>query len=48
MVDYAPLVGLPDFFRIVINAPTVDCDRDLVRLLDAIEGHAKEVVEWAK
>ncbi|CAO3688914.1 unnamed protein product [Umbelopsis ramanniana] len=45
MIDYAPLEGIPDFFRIVINAPTVDCDRDLVRLLDVVERVAKEV-DW--
>ncbi|KAG2172319.1 hypothetical protein INT43_004861 [Umbelopsis isabellina] len=46
MIDYAPLAGVPDFFRIVINAPSVDCDRDLVRLLDCIERHGQEI-EWA-
>jgi glutamate decarboxylase len=45
MIDYAPLAGIPDFFRVVINAPTVDCDRDLVRLLDAIERNGLEI-DW--
>ncbi|CAM0140421.1 unnamed protein product [Umbelopsis sp. WA50703] len=45
MIDYAPLAGVPDFFRIVINAPTVDCDRDLVRLLDCIERHSHDI-DW--
>ncbi|KAI9299802.1 pyridoxal phosphate-dependent transferase, partial [Cunninghamella echinulata] len=37
LVDHAPLNDLPDFFRVVINAPTVDVERDLVHLLDTIE-----------
>lgn len=37
MVDHAPVAGKPDFFRIVINAPTVNLHRDLETLLDTIE-----------
>lgn len=43
LVDHAPLPGVPDFFRIVINAPTVSVDRDLVALLDRIESVGNEV-----
>ncbi|CAO3592690.1 unnamed protein product [Absidia cylindrospora] len=43
LVDHAPLPGLPDFFRVVINAPTVSVDRDLVVLLDTIESVS---VDW--
>ncbi|KAG0166952.1 hypothetical protein DFQ30_006542 [Apophysomyces sp. BC1015] len=45
LVDHAPLKDQPDFFRVVINAPTVNVHRDLVQLLDAIEDASREV-EW--
>ncbi|KAI8367835.1 pyridoxal phosphate-dependent transferase [Choanephora cucurbitarum] len=45
LVDHAPLAGQPDFFRVVVNAPTVHLYRDLERLLDAIE-EASELIEW--
>ncbi|GAA5810980.1 hypothetical protein MFLAVUS_004409 [Mucor flavus] len=45
LVDHAPLKGVPDFFRIVVNAPTVSLHRDLERLLDAIE-EASVGVDW--
>lgn len=45
LVDHAPLPELPDFFRIVINAPTVNVDRDLVVLLDIIESVSTSV-DW--
>lgn len=45
LVDHAPLGNLPHFFRIVINAPTVDVHRDLARLLDAIE-QASAAIAW--
>jgi glutamate/tyrosine decarboxylase-like PLP-dependent enzyme len=47
LVDHAPLPGVPDFFRIVINAPTVSVDRDLVGLLDRIESVGNDV-NWEK
>jgi glutamate decarboxylase len=47
LVDHAPLVGQADFFRIVINAPTVSVHRDLERLLDAIE-EANTKVDWSR
>lgn len=46
MVDHAPLAGKPDFFRIVVNAPTVNLHRDLERLLDAIE-EVNATVDWS-
>ncbi|KAL9553697.1 hypothetical protein MBANPS3_003174 [Mucor bainieri] len=46
MVDHAPLVGKPDFFRIVVNAPTVNLHRDLESLLDAIE-EVNATVDWS-
>lgn len=46
LVDHAPLHGVPDFFRIVVNAPTVNLNRDLERLLDAIE-EANATVDWS-
>lgn len=45
MVDHAPLVGKSDFFRIVVNAPTVNLHRDLERLLDAIE-EVNATIDW--
>ncbi|KAF7727604.1 hypothetical protein EC973_007365 [Apophysomyces ossiformis] len=45
LVDHAPLPDQPDFFRVVINAPTVNVRRDLVQLLDAIE-HESRNVAW--
>ncbi|KAI8093458.1 pyridoxal phosphate-dependent transferase [Halteromyces radiatus] len=45
LVDHAPLNDLPDFFRIVINAPTVSVQRDLSVLLDRIELEANSI-EW--
>ncbi|ORX58875.1 PLP-dependent transferase [Hesseltinella vesiculosa] len=46
LVDRAPLVDQPDFFRLVINAPTVRLDRDLIPLLDLIETTAKDMT-WS-
>ncbi|KAI9484956.1 pyridoxal phosphate-dependent transferase [Zychaea mexicana] len=43
LVDHAPLDTLPHFFRIVINAPTVNVHRDLAALLDAIEDASKKI-----
>ncbi|KAI8328906.1 pyridoxal phosphate-dependent transferase [Chlamydoabsidia padenii] len=45
LVDHAPLPGVPDFFRIVINAPTINVNRDLVILLDRIESVGNSV-DW--
>ncbi|KAI9342702.1 pyridoxal phosphate-dependent transferase [Pilaira anomala] len=45
LVDHAPLKGVPDFFRVVVNAPTVNLHRDLEKLLDAIE-QANESIDW--
>ena len=45
LVDHAPLSGVPDFFRIVVNAPTVDLKRDLETLLEAIE-EADRNTDW--
>lgn len=45
LVDHAPLEGVPDFFRVVVNAPTVNLHRDLEKLLDAIE-QANESIDW--
>ncbi|KAI9318089.1 pyridoxal phosphate-dependent transferase [Dichotomocladium elegans] len=47
LVDHAPLSGQAHFFRIVINAPTVNVYRDLAGLLDAIED-ASKAVDWSK
>lgn len=47
LVDHAPLVGQPDFFRVVVNAPTVSVHRDLKSLLDAIE-EANIGIDWDK
>lgn len=44
LVDHAPLQGVADFFRIVINAPTVHLN-DLERLLTAIE-EANASIDW--
>lgn len=45
MVDHAPVKGQPDFFRIVINAPTVNLHRDLEKLLDTIE-EVNSQMDW--
>ncbi|KAI8063779.1 pyridoxal phosphate-dependent transferase [Gongronella butleri] len=45
LVDRAPLVDEPDFFRLVINAPTVSLERDLVPLLDMIETIGNELAK---
>lgn len=45
LVDHAPLIGVPDFFRIVVNAPTVNVHRDLVKLLDTIE-EVNTTIDW--
>lgn len=45
LVDHAPLSGVPDFFRIVINAPTVSVERDLEKLLDTIE-EVNATIDW--
>lgn len=45
LVDRSPLIGVPDFFRVVVNAPTVSLHRDLERLLDLIEEEAS-TVDW--
>jgi glutamate decarboxylase len=47
LVDHAPLYGVPDFFRIVVNNPTVNLYRDLVRLLDVIEETNASVGDWS-
>lgn len=47
LVDHAPLDGVPNFFRIVINAPTVSVQRDLAHLLDAIEA-ANRDIPWSQ
>ncbi|KAI8967026.1 pyridoxal phosphate-dependent transferase [Mycotypha africana] len=46
MIDHAPVEGIPDFFRIVINAPTVDLHDDLEKLLEAIEEADSSIEEW--
>lgn len=46
LVDHAPLKGVPDFFRIVVNNPTVNLYRDLERLLDAIEEANASIQGW--
>ncbi|CAO3623252.1 unnamed protein product [Cunninghamella blakesleeana] len=45
LVDHAPLNDLPNFFRVVINAPTVDVERDLIHLLDTIE-KVGNTIDW--
>ncbi|CDH57037.1 glutamate decarboxylase [Lichtheimia corymbifera JMRC:FSU:9682] len=45
LVDHAPLDNLAHFFRIVINAPTVNVHRDLAKLLDTIEDAGREI-DW--
>ncbi|KAI9472389.1 MAG: pyridoxal phosphate-dependent transferase [Benjaminiella poitrasii] len=47
LVDHAPLLGEPDFFRVVINAPSVNVHRDLERLLNAIE-EVNLTIDWNK
>ncbi|KAI7905571.1 pyridoxal phosphate-dependent transferase [Cokeromyces recurvatus] len=45
LVDHAPVMGEQDFFRVVINAPSVSVHGDLERLLDAIE-EANLTIDW--
>ncbi|CEJ04597.1 hypothetical protein G6F70_007736 [Rhizopus microsporus] len=47
LVDHSPLEGIPDFFRVVINAPTLSLHRDLERLLDVIE-EVNASVDWSE
>ncbi|RCI04492.1 hypothetical protein CU098_012072 [Rhizopus stolonifer] len=47
LVDHSPLEGVPDFFRVVVNSPTVRLHADLQELLDVIE-QTSESVDWSQ
>jgi hypothetical protein len=46
LVDHSPITGQPDFFRVVVNSPTVNLHRDLEQLLENIE-EVSCSIDWA-